>query len=48
MIVAALGGSLGSLLGMYTFHHKTRHPKFYLGIPAILIVQIGLGLWMIA
>lgn len=36
MAVAAMGGSLGSLLGMYTFRHKTRHKKFTLGIPAIL------------
>lgn len=41
MTVAALGGSAGSLLGMYTFRHKTRHPKFTLGIPAILVVQLA-------
>ena len=40
MTIAALGGSVGSLLGMYTFRHKTRHRKFTLGIPAILVVQI--------
>ena len=28
MTVAALGGSVGSLLGMYTVRHKTKHPKF--------------------
>lgn len=39
MWVAALGGSLGSWLGMYLFHHKTRHPKFTLGVPALLAVQ---------
>lgn len=37
--VAALGGSVGSLAGMYLFHHKTRKPKFNVGIPAILISQ---------
>ncbi len=37
---AVLGGSLGCLLGMYTVRHKTRHPKFTLGIPIILAVQI--------
>lgn len=47
MTVAALGGSLGSLLGMYTFRHKTRHPKFYLGIPAILAVQLALGIFFL-
>ena len=40
MGVAALGGSVGSLIGMYTVRHKTRHIKFTLGIPAILILQI--------
>ena len=37
---AFLGGSIGVLLGMYAFRHKTRHMKFTLGIPAILIGQI--------
>lgn len=35
MTVAALGGSVGSLLGMYTVRHKTRHPKFAVGIPLL-------------
>lgn len=39
-LVAALGGSLGSLLGMYTFRHKTKHFQFALGLPLILAVQI--------
>ena len=39
-LVAALGGSLGSLLGMYTFRHKTKHITFTFGIPLILAVQI--------
>jgi len=39
-IVALIGGSLGSLLGMYTFRHKTRHWYFVYGMPAILILQI--------
>lgn len=42
ILIAALGGSIGSFLGMRTFHHKTKHPKFYIGIPAILIIQIAL------
>ena len=37
--VAALGGSVGSLLGMYAFRHKTQHLKFTLGIPLILVAQ---------
>lgn len=40
---ALLGGSIGSLAGMYTFRHKTRHLKFTLGIPLILALQIGLA-----
>lgn len=39
-IVALIGGSLGSLLGMYAFHHKTRHWYFVYGMPAILILHV--------
>ena len=39
---ALLGGSLGALLGMYTFRHKTRHWYFVYGMPFILILQIAL------
>jgi uncharacterized membrane protein YsdA (DUF1294 family) len=41
-MVAAIFGSLGVLIGMKLFHHKTRHLKFVIGIPAILIVQVYL------
>jgi uncharacterized membrane protein YsdA (DUF1294 family) len=41
LLTAAIGGSIGSLAGMYTFRHKTRHLKFTMGIPAILILQIA-------
>lgn len=37
---AALGGSIGAMLGMSFFRHKTRHWSFRLGMPAILAVQI--------
>lgn len=47
MAVAALGGSLGAILGMYLFRHKTRHLKFTLGLPLILVLQVGL-LWILA
>ena len=40
MWIAALGGSIGSLLGMYTVRHKTKHLKFIVGIPLILVAQI--------
>ena len=47
LILSALfGGSIGALLGMYTFPHKTKHLKFTLGIPAILIAQISLAIWI--
>ena len=39
LLVAALGGSLGSLAGMYLFRHKTLHLKFTVGIPLILAAQ---------
>ena len=41
MTVAAIGGSLGCFVGMYTFHHKTKHPKFTIGIPVIMILQVA-------
>lgn len=41
--VAAMGGSLGSLCGMYTFRHKTRHRAFFLGIPLLLLLHLGLA-----
>lgn len=41
LTVAAIGGSIGAFAGMRVFHHKTRKPKFYIGIPAILILQLA-------
>ncbi len=48
-VLAALGGSVGALVGMRVWHHKTLHKSFRIGIPAILIAQLGLalGLWLI-
>lgn len=43
LTVAILGGSVGCLAGMRLFHHKTRKPKFYIGIPVILTIQLLLG-----
>lgn len=37
---ALLGGSIGSLIGMYTVRHKTKHLKFTVGIPVILVIQL--------
>lgn len=46
LIIAALGGSVGSLLGMKVFRHKTKHVKFTLGVPAIIIMQILLTIYI--
>lgn len=43
-IFALIGGSIGSIAGMYTFRHKTRHWYFVYGMPAILILQIMIWL----
>lgn len=40
---AILGGSIGALLGMYIFRHKTRNPRFSNGIPVVLLMQIALS-----
>ena len=40
LLVAAAGGSLGVLLGMLSYHHKTRHKAFYLGVPGIRLAQL--------
>lgn len=42
MGVAAAGGSLGTLAGMHLFRHKTRHPKFSIGVPVLLALHIAL------
>lgn len=43
---AILGGSVAMLLTMLLIRHKTRHPKFMVGLPIILAVQLGLC-WLI-
>ena len=40
--LAVIGGSIGALLGMQVWHHKTMHKKFKYGLPMILLVQIAL------
>ena len=42
LLFAVIGGSIGSILGMFLFHHKTRKPLFRYGLPLILVLQIGL------
>ena len=41
-LMAAIGGSIGSIAGMYKFRHKTKHWQFVIGMPAILIAQVAL------
>lgn len=48
LLMAVVGGSVGALLGMKAFHHKTLHKAFRLGVPVILALQIVIpfGLWL--
>ncbi|MCR4651093.1 MAG: DUF1294 domain-containing protein [Lachnospiraceae bacterium] len=46
-VIALLGGSIGSIAGMYIFHHKTRHWYFVIGMPLILLIQIILILLLL-
>ena len=38
---ALLGGSIGCIVGMKVFHHKTKHKSFVIGMPMILLLQIA-------
>ncbi len=45
-LISILGGSIGSIAGMYTFHHKTKHWYFVVGMPLILIVQAAVSCYI--
>lgn len=45
---AILGGSIGSILGMQVFRHKTKHASFRIGMPCILIAQLGLAVYILS
>ncbi len=45
--IAALGGSVGVLIAMYTVRHKTLHLKFTVGVPLILAIQVILGILLL-
>ncbi len=45
-LTALLGGSIGSWIGMYLFHHKTRKPRFSIGMPVILALQLLLAAFL--
>jgi uncharacterized membrane protein YsdA (DUF1294 family) len=47
-LTAIAGGSVGVLIGMYAFRHKTQHLQFTIGIPVILLCQILIAAWMIS
>jgi len=46
-LFAIFGGSIGSLLGMYVFRHKTQKRKFYIGIPVILGLQLLIAVYFL-
>lgn len=45
MLIALLGGSVGAWVGMYTFHHKTNHKLFTIGVPAILFLELAIFIY---
>jgi len=46
-LLPLLGGSVGALLGMRVFRHKTKHWYFVWGVPAILLAQAALAAWLL-
>lgn len=45
LLLAAFGGSIGALLGMHLFRHKTQHKKFRYGVPLILLAQVAVAVF---
>ena len=46
LTIAVIGGSLGTLIGMRLFRHKTKHPKFSVGIPLLVVIHILLVIYI--
>ena len=46
LLLALIGGSIGAMMGMKVWHHKTMHKKFSYGIPFIILFQLGIFLYM--
>lgn len=46
LLVCALGGSAAMLAAMRVIRHKTKHPKFMVGIPVMIVVQIAVGVFV--
>ena len=42
--IAILGGSVGSIYGMFHFHHKTKHWYFVMGLPLIFFIQLAIAI----
>ena len=40
LTLALIGGSIGEVLGMHIFRHKTKKPRFFIGVPVMLVLQI--------
>ena len=47
LLIALLGGSVGALLGMEVFRHKTKHWQFKVLVPVFLAVHIALAVWLV-
>ena len=47
LLLALAGGSLGALSGMLLFRHKTRHPRFYIGLPVIFILHLAAAYYLL-
>ncbi len=45
--VVLAGGGIGALIAIWCFRHKTRHQKFTIGVPAIILAQVAPVLYMI-
>lgn len=46
LMLAAIGGVVGAWIGMQVWHHKTLHKKFRFGVPAILLLQLALAVYL--
>ena len=47
LILSALGGSVAMYIAMQITHHKTKHAKFMIGIPLIILLQVALVAWIL-
>lgn len=48
LLLPLLGGSVGGILGMAVFHHKTRHWYFRMGLPVMFLLQAALAVYLAA